>query len=777
MRTRKIIRFSSVFIISIVAAAMVLTGLIFFHFSDHFSDSTETFEQKGNLAFKNSSYAKALHYWQNIPESSRTAILCEKIGSAYLKLSNLDQANIFFKEALKKNPLNIDIQKKILRISLLKGDLEEAEKILSLLKKRSASDSDILILSGDVSLLKEDIEKAEIDYRLAMELSPTKIRPIVKLAICLHQLKRESEAKQLTLSIKRVERPIDLMLIADYYLLLGEYSKAEKFILKAVKKDPGNLNLQISLSNFYRSAGMLDKAQHYLTDLADRFPDRTEFKLMLADICLSSLDIQKTEQWLDNINEMKDDSVGYHLLKGKLWMFKGRYSHAVSSLKAALDRDYGLKYAHFLLGIAYLAGGQDKLAETALVKALMIDPNYIDTLLAMAALHYKNKNYALALQYIDRISTLESSNPTAWQIKGLCFLEQGDPMKASKAFSNAWYSGGNLSSLFLLGRSFESLNMNQAALETYESVLEKNPLMVDSLFYYTGLLAHMGKEDQSLYIINQWLGKGINLPAVYYAGAKISLELNKFSTCKVFIETAMKHELASGEFYILKAQMHRKKKEDKKIEQTLQLCTQKFPQFIKGWLSFADFYMDKQDIDRVKEVLEKAIIHFPNQPEIIGNLAWILLEKKENFDRALDLARNAYDRMPGQAWLMDTLGWAYYHKQAYTQADWMLAQAEEKSKNNGLVLYHRGMVFYKQGKLLKAKDKFKSALSFGLDVSIEESINNMLTGLGIKTDSNNEKKFIMFNTDETPTFDIPGDIYQKDQEEDDILKPDWSKLN
>nr|WP_246293809.1 tetratricopeptide repeat protein [Desulfobacter latus] len=452
-------------------------------------------------------------------------------------------------------------------------------------------------------------------------------------------------------------------------------------------------------------------------------------------------------------------------------MFRGRYSHAESYLKTALEKNNGLVSAHYLLGITYLAGGQSKLAETALVRALMMDPNNVDALLAMAGRHYKNKDYVLALQYIDRILSVAPSESTAWQIKGLCLMETGEYKTASQAFSRAWHLDGNTSALFFLARSFEGQKRYRTALDTYESILEKKPDMVEALYHYACLLADMEKGGQALEIIDLWLKKGKNLPSLYYAGAKISLALKNYAKCRIYINMAMADKPVSGEFYLLQADLCRAEKKYTAVEETLLACTREHPFFLQGWQFLAAYYMESQEIEPAKEVLEKALKHFPDEPEMMGNLAWILLEQGRDPARALELARKAYDQMPNQAWLMDTLGWAYYHKKAFGQAGWMLSQAEEKDPDNGIIQYHLGMTFYKQGKLLKAKEKFEAALvSNDIKESEKENIKAGLSGLNAHKKENENLDIMIFDPDEQPFLEFPENI----DHEEDIL---WNTEN
>ncbi len=775
VKKKKVIGLGGGLLISVMISAMVLAGILFYPYADQFDGKANGFEQEGDDAYADNAYAKALQYWLNIPEEARNAALCRKIGAAYLKRSNLDQATVFFEMALKKNPLDMAVQKQVIRIALLKGNIYKAEKMLSELKYRAASDPEVLMLFGDLFLLKGDLERAKMDYTLAMDVSPGTIRPKIKLAICLVQQQHTVQAEKImtdVLSHPLKETP-DLMLAADYYILADDTLKAEGFIQKAVQTDPGNLNIKTQLCRFYRSTGMPDKAAQYLKILAAQYPDNIGFKLMSADICLSRLDVSGAQEWLDKANELRGADTGYHLLMGKFWMSQGRYSHAVSYLKTALERNYGLVSAHYLLGITYLAGGQSKLAETALVRALMMDPDNVDALLAMVGLHYKNKDYALALQYIDRVLSLDASESTAWQVKGLCLMENGEYKTAAQAFSRAWHLDGNASALFFLARSFEGQKRYQTALDTYESILEKKPDMVEALYHYACLLAETGKGGQALEIIDLWLKNGEHLPGVYYAGAKISLALQNYAKCKTYINMAMADKPVSGKFYLLLADLLRAEKKYTAIEDTLLTCTREHPLFLEGWQFLAAYYMERQETGPAKEVLEKALKHFPGEPDVMGNLAWILLEEGNNPDRALELARKAYDQMPNQAWLMDTLGWAYYHKNAFGQAGWMLSQAEEKDPDNAIIQYHLGMTFYKQGKLLKAKEKLESVLvSNDIKESEKEKIKAGLSGLNAHKKEKENLDIIIFDPDAQPTLEIPETIDQ----EDDILKPDWRNM-
>ncbi len=772
-KRKKIALLGTGLLISVLIAAVILAGLVFYQFSN----PAASFEQKGNLAFESGDYAVALQYWINAKDYSQDpSELYRKIGNVYLKLSNLDQAEASFKKVLEKVPRSPDIQKQVIRIALARGDIIGAEKILAGLGDRVQDDSELMTLSGDLCLLQGDPERGRVSYETAAALSPDKIRPRLKLAICLVELEQQFEADKIVTQCRGdgIRNAMDLMLLADYYQLTEDDKRAERSILRAIESDPGNLGFKTRLCRFYRLAGMRDEAGGYLMSLVQEYPDNTGFRMMLADHYLSVQDMDAAELMLSDLKQTKAAEFGYHLLMGKFWLFKGRYSHAVSYLKNALEKNYGLVSAHYLLGVAYFAGGQTKLGENAFIKALMLDPNHGESLMALAGLNYKNREYDLAIQYIDRALSLDPSDAGSWQVKGLCFLEKEAYSQASQFFSKAWYLGGDVSSLFFLGQAFEGQGLDREALDAYEAVLEKSPGMYDALLAYAGLMASVGKGTSALENIDKWIKQGGGHRALYYLGAKISLNLGAYDRCRAYLDMGMGKTPVPGAFFVLQADFFRAKGDDGAVEAALTDCTKDRPQFVDGWLHLSGYYAQRQNFDRAAEVLEQGIKFFPDHPEIMGNLAWLLLEKKTDFDRALDLARTAYDRLPGEAWLMDTLGWAYYHKKVYSQAEWMLAQAAELSPDNGLIQYHLGMVLYRLGRLAEARETLESSLGCDrLSPMDLDGVQKVLAGLNGTTVPDNAGDDMLFDPDAVPSLNLPG---LPDGEED-MLKPDWSKMN
>ncbi|MCP4672207.1 MAG: tetratricopeptide repeat protein [Desulfobacula sp.] len=751
----------------------ILLCLVFF-VSGCSCDTVISYEEKGNRAFEEKSYKLAIQYWmKSLDEGSDKFGLYHKLGKAYFKTARIDLAKNYLEKALKIKPLDHETQKDLVRILLLKGETRAAQKQMAQLKDKVEKDANFFILYGDLFMVSNDFQKAEPMYRKAATLEETNIRITIKLAMCLHQSGSSNETEKLISGIgkSRMLAPLDLLLLSDYYFLIQDFTTAETCIIEAMEKNPDNRMVKIRLFQFYLKTDMKDKALKSLLGLEGEYPNDGWFKLMLTDLFLSRMEVDRAEQMLKKIKSMKKLGPDYDLLMGKVYLFKGKIPYAVSYLKNVIDERPGLLSAHYLLGVAYFAGGQTKLAENSFINALILNPNHVKTLLVLAGLHYKNKEFKLALQYLEKAIFLEPHNARAYMTKGLCLMEQNKGEDASHEFYKAYSLLENVSPLFFLAQSFQSQGKYDIALDIYEDVIDKRPELVDALHMYTSLLLDLKQNEKAMAIIEKVIKTEPYHPVVYYIAARVSLTFGDYKKAKTYLKTAMTHENVPGYIYRLLAVVHQKSGANSSVEEILKQCIEKNPSYVNAWIDLADLYARTGENSLAIETLNQALERFPENPSVSGNLAWLLVENENDFDRALNLARIAYEKSPDKAYLMDTLGWAYFHKKAFSQAEWMLASAEKLAPDKGIIKYHQGMVFYKQRKLLEAKDKLKLALKYDLS---DKDINKLKQVLA---DLETEKTNKIFEGGGIFDPEAPLSFPSAPREEENILEPDWSQTN
>ena len=109
--------------------------------------------------------------------------------------------------------------------------------------------------------------------------------------------------------------------------------------------------------------------------------------------------------------------------------------------------------------------------------------------------------------------------------------------------------------------------------------------------------------------------------------------------------------------------------------------------------------------------LLKSISLAPDKYTVINYLAYSWLERRENIDKATAMLERAVELSKGEkGYIIDSLGWAYFHKQDYDKAEMLLKTAYEKASYESEVYDHYGDVLWKQKKFLQASYIWQNAL-------------------------------------------------------------------
>ncbi|THB80887.1 MAG: tetratricopeptide repeat protein [Desulfobacteraceae bacterium] len=690
-------------------------------------DQNVSFEEKGNREFDRQSYARAVNFWQQaIEESPDNARLYTKAGRAFLKLSRIDEAEKFLNHSIRLNPQNAVLQKDLIRICLIRGDHARALEKMKQYASSFEKDGDYFILQGDFYMISGELDKAERLYRKAVLIHNAGTRGKIKLAICLRSLGRDQNAQKIVSSLKpeMIEKPLNLLLLSDYFFLSGQLRMAEQCIQGALKHNPDSQILNIRLAQFYLQTSFRKKALETLRNLEKKYPENVSFKIMLADLYLSGRQVVQAETMLENAKEIVDDAsrTNFNLLMGKCFLYKNQIPYAASYLKAVVSENPTLISATYLLGVAYFAGHQIKLAEKNFIRVLVLDPHHIDSLLMLSYIHYKDHAYDLSLDYSRQVLEFDKSNSRALTIKGLCLLELGVPKEAAPLFLKAFSLGKRVSALYFYGVSLEELGRLESAAEVFDKVLTINPELTDVVRRYASLLLELGQREKALEIARDIIEHNPANPFLGYTAGDLFYRLEQYEISQRILEKAISEGASHGHVYSLLAASYQYTGKHRDAGDLLLRCTFDFPNYCQGWIDLAVSYMNRGQKKAALQVLDAAYRKNPDSPAITGNLAWLLLENDQDVHKALDLARKAYEKSPDNPAIADTLGWAYYLKGAYSQAEWMLEQAEALAPDKAIVKYHRAMLLASQGKTTAAKKCFQAALAHKLPEHLVDRI-------------------------------------------------------
>ncbi|MEI9997847.1 MAG: tetratricopeptide repeat protein [Verrucomicrobiota bacterium] len=114
--------------------------------------------------------------------------------------------------------------------------------------------------------------------------------------------------------------------------------------------------------------------------------------------------------------------------------------------------------------------------------------------------------------------------------------------------------------------------------------------------------------------------------------------------------------------------------------------------------------------DQLETVLREGLGKFPDDPELMNELAYFWAEEGHHLDEALALSRRAGTLEPDNGPILDTCGWVYYQMGQPKDALPYLQRAAFMTNNDPVVLQHVGDAYWKLGERREALAAWTHAL-------------------------------------------------------------------
>ena len=121
--------------------------------------------------------------------------------------------------------------------------------------------------------------------------------------------------------------------------------------------------------------------------------------------------------------------------------------------------------------------------------------------------------------------------------------------------------------------------------------------------------------------------------------------------------------------------------------------------------------------------LLKSLEILPDQAHVLNYLAYSWIEKDINLDRGLEMLIKAAKIKENDGYIIDSLGWAYYKKKNYIEAEYFLRQALELMPLDPVINDHYGDTLWMLNKNIQARYFWKSVLQ--LDTAEEDLKNDI----------------------------------------------------
>ena len=137
------------------------------------------------------------------------------------------------------------------------------------------------------------------------------------------------------------------------------------------------------------------------------------------------------------------------------------------------------------------------------------------------------------------------------------------------------------------------------------------------------------------------------------------------------------------------------------------------------------------DWENAEKDLIKSLEILPDQAHVLNYLAYSWIDKGINLDEGLEMLKKANQIRKEDGYIIDSLGWAYYAKKNYTEAEFFLQRAVELLPNDPIINDHYADTLWMLNKNIQARYVWKYVLKLdNTEQKLKDTISKKLI-LGI----------------------------------------------
>ncbi len=686
--------------------------------------------REGDTYFALKEYEMALDIWKRAlslnPESTT---IYRKIGMAHQHLSDFNLAQDAFKKLTTLTPDSWDSWIDLAKLCILTGKMAESKDCLELLRNKAPDRPEIHTLQGDIMVIEQKYEEAELAYNRALAISPQNESALIKLAACYVVQGKNSKAEKIyRIVAEKGPESVEMMIqMGNYWKLRGENEKAERFFVNAAEMDPDDMGIQRMLVEFYYDQQYYEKAYYIVSGMVERMPENFSINKLFIEILLGQNQLSEARQLIISFLKEHEKDLGLHMLKGKLHMLSMEYSNSVGEFSYVVASEPNLFVAQYLLGLSYLCKGKNHLAGRNLMKALMLENYFSEADLLLADYYYKNGEMDLCLKHAERVVIREPENLRAYLILGNVMLSRQKYSKAMSRFSRAnSLDPKEISSLYFMGLTAELSGQIEKANSIYRSLLSQHPQLADVAMQYAHLLITTGKIGDAKDFFKRIVEIVPTNEYTHHVLGVVYLSADELAPAKLHFYKSIELNPKLVSSYMRLTDIHKREQNPDMEIKELKKCINAAPSFVEAYIKLAYRYMQDGALDESISIINDGMIKNPESPELTNNLACLLLEQGTDVNRALELAQSAYEQLPKDPAVADTMGWAYLKSNLLEWAELYLKESLSGNPNNPLVHFHLGILFEIKGDKVSAIECLSRALALNLAPPFTEEAKNRL---------------------------------------------------
>jgi tetratricopeptide (TPR) repeat protein len=576
-------------------------------------------------------------------------------------------------EALDRVPLHLSSAMTLAVVKLRMKDMAGAEQVMLKCAAAAPQSPEHAVVLARFYLLVQKPQEAERQFQRALDLAPTDGPALAGLGYLLYKTGRLEEAGRIYERASRLPGTQYRSLHAIFLLETGKNDAAIAEFDRLYKADLNDRDARGRLISAYLRLHRISDAENILSNAIKRNPHDADARVQRGDLLLASGKYQEAESDLTEALRFQADSPAAHLAMSKLHQVRGQTEQQIQELTEALRLNPGMLSARLALAHVLTFKHSPNAAIRVLDQAPAKDKQNLRLMAERNSALYVLGDYAAMRKSVDEgLAILR--DPDLLLQDGLLRLKLND------------YKGSRASLEEMLGRQPREWKAVEALALGY--LAEKKPAEATRVVKdYTSRAPDSASGQEFL---GFWLA-GTGDPA----GARVAFQAAKALSPG---DTATDLNLAMLDDVEGKLDSAR---------DALTGVLKREPHNSQALVQMAQIEDKTGKPLEAIAYYEKAIQQDSNNPPALNNLAYLLADTGTDPDRALALAQQAKELLPGSLTVDDTIGWAYYKKGLFHPA---LDHLKSTRSTSPQQLCHLAMTYFQLGDRHQASTILQSVM-------------------------------------------------------------------
>jgi len=584
--------------------------------------------------------------------------------------------------------------------------LADMQKALQLDPSRSDSYLNLALLQ----LHGQQWDAAEVNFKKAVELSPKSTNALVSLGNFYQTRGRFPEAEQVFRRAidTAADDPSPRVPLATLYMAENKPGQAEEFLRQSKKDFPNNSVGYRMLGDFYFANNQLDKAMAEYAALYQDHAKDMQVKKNYIQLLILKDRLDEARKLNDEVVKAKPDDEDARVFKGEIELGSGKVDDAVTTLQGVLKNDPDNAIAHDKLGRAFDQLGNINRAESEWRDAVRLQPKeMVDAHRALARVAvYRNDPSGLA-QEADQIIEIQPTAPDGYLLRALAERLRKQYSTADEFIHRSLEKEPNNPAAYV---ELGNLRMAQSQLvdaqKAFQQALDQDPNSSEALFGVLLVDVAQKQSDRAIATAKTQLTKYPQNVGFHILLGQLLLDQKKdLAGAEAEFKRASDLDKKNSEALVKLGMVQNERGATDQALQTYLDGSKMNPKAITFYQLAGDIYMNQHDWDHAKQQFGKVLEIQPDNPYASNNFAYVMLEQGGNADIAFRMAQTARQKLPDNANVADTLGWAFYQKHVYTSAINLFKEAVKKEPDNALFNCHLGLAYAKTGQAGLAKQQ------------------------------------------------------------------------